>query len=106
MTVLMHSHTWDVLHTERMTTGNRTILILLLPSVMFTICVFIGVCACVCVQHPHSLQATQQGDNVNWTELLPGSLAGFCAFHMVQLVFAAWIAESLLGSLTCLRVTQ
>lgn len=65
MTALMHSHTWDVLHTvfilpERMITENRTILILLLPSVMFTICVFIGVCACVCVQHPHSLQATQQ----------------------------------------------
>lgn len=67
MTVHMHSHTWDVFHTvfilpERMTIENRTILILLLPSVMFTICVFIGVCVhtCVCVQHPHSLQATQQ----------------------------------------------
>lgn len=65
MTVPMHSHTRDVLHIlfilpERMTIENRTILILLLPSVMFIICVFIGVCACASVQHPHSLQATQQ----------------------------------------------
>lgn len=115
MTVLMHSHTWAVLHTvfilpERMITENRTILILLRPSVMFTICIFISVCACVCVQLPHSLQATQQVGQCQLGWALPGSLAGFCAFHVVQLawelIFAAWIAEPLLGSLACLRVTQ
>lgn len=86
----------------------------LLPSVMFTICVFIGVCVCVHVFVYSTLTAYRQlnrWDKVNCAEPLLGSLAVFCVFHVVQLawelVFAAWIAEPLLqGSLACLGVTQ